>query len=388
MKKIFSVLIAIFFAMVNISCDGDNSGNDSNSSENNSNTTLIIKNETFSEISNVIWQGVSFAGIKSGNSIEISETATKLVQSGSGYIYFSRNQNPVDARTFDLVILEKGDTKEFTFTNQMLIVENDNPSNTATFISLQATDKTIYTISFDSNGGIGTQQSIQVSAINPNFTFPVVSNLYRSGYAFNGWSINMSGSGTRYNAGSTYTVTSNITFYAMWIYDGSLNTGDIGPGGGKIFYSTETGFSMSDNGERCCYLEAIEIGRYAWASSGYANTDISGTSTIVGSGRKNTAIILATDSNAPAAKACRDYPGGGKNDWFLPSRNEFDLLLDSEVFREVIYIYDGNSDFWSSSQATNTKAYLWDFQLLPYWTLQYYGSDKVTVNKVFAVRAF
>ena len=390
MKKIMLglVIISMIFAWVNISCD-NNSGNNSNGNENNTNTTLIIKNETFSEISNVIWQGVSFVGIKSGNSIAVSETVTKPVQSGSGYIYFSRTQNPIDARTYDIVVIEKGDTKEFTFTNQMLIVESDNPGNTATFISLQATDKSIYTINFDSNGGIGTQPSAQVSAINPNFTFPVVSNLYRSGYAFNGWSINISGSGTRYNAGSSYTVTSNITFYATWIYDGSLNIGDIGLGGGKIFYSTETGFSMSDNGERCYYLEAIQLGRYAWASSGYVNIDIPGTSTTIGSGRKNTALILAADTNAPAAKACREFAGGGKNDWFLPSQNEFNQLIDSDALYSEIYSYWGNNgNFWSSSQASSTRAYAWILQVTPPWTLSDWNSGKVNNNIVYAVRAF
>jgi len=44
------------------------------------------------------------------------------------------------------------------------------------------------------------------------------------------------------------------------------------------------------------------------------NTNIDGTSTAIGTGRKNTAIILAKDATAPAAKACKDYISGGKTD--------------------------------------------------------------------------
>ncbi|MDR2716465.1 MAG: hypothetical protein LBB89_00155 [Treponema sp.] len=125
----------------------------------------------------------------------------------------------------------------------------------------------------------------------------------------------------------------------------TYNLDDTGPGGGKIFYRLEAGFTMTDTNEVCHYLEAAPADmstELAWASSGYTTTDISGTGSKVGTGRKNTALILATDANAPAAKACKDYSNGGKTDWFLPSNDELYEL----------YIIDASlGNYWSSSQS-------------------------------------
>ena len=46
----------------------------------------------------------------------------------------------------------------------------------------------------------------------------------------------------------------------------------------------------------------------------------------IGTGKANTAAILAVNVIAPAAKACNDYNGGGKSDWFLPSRDELNEM--------------------------------------------------------------
>ena len=90
----------------------------------------------------------------------------------------------------------------------------------------------------------------------------------------------------------------------------TYSLGDPGPGGGKIFYVSVTGFTMTDNGQMCHYLEAAPVDMSStleWASFDFTSTDITGTETAIGTGRKNTALILATDANAPAAKACNSY---------------------------------------------------------------------------------
>jgi hypothetical protein len=119
----------------------------------------------------------------------------------------------------------------------------------------------------------------------------------------------------------------------------------------------------------------------AWASSGYTYTNISGTSTDIGTGRKNTALILATDANAPAAKACKGYRGGGKTDWFLPSKDELAALY-------VMRVLFGISDewyYWSSSQGNTYDGIAW---------FQYFGDGrqfnffKNLGGHVRAVRAF
>jgi hypothetical protein len=90
--------------------------------------------------------------------------------------------------------------------------------------------------------------------------------------------------------------------------------GSTGPGGGIIFYHDPNGFIMTDTGERAHYLEAAPVNMprtLAWASSGFTSTNISGTGTAIGTGRRNTALILAVDANAPAALACRNYSNNG-----------------------------------------------------------------------------
>ncbi|WP_461255122.1 Lcl C-terminal domain-containing protein [Treponema sp. R80B11-R83G3] len=101
------------------------------------NTTLKIKNESSTDISEVIWQGVSFAENTTENSIRKGTTVTKTVQPGSGYIYFKRSTNPIAARTSILVVIAKDEQKEFTFLDNTSIVDVDNPNNTGTLNDLQ-----------------------------------------------------------------------------------------------------------------------------------------------------------------------------------------------------------------------------------------------------------
>jgi len=97
--------------------------------------------------------------------------------------------------------------------------------------------------------------------------------------------------------------------------------------------------------------------RLVWASSGFTSTNIPGTDTAIGTGRQNTALILSVDANAPAAKACADYRGGGEDDWFLPSKDELDLMyrnLKANNFGGFQGSY-----FWSSSQDNNYNHLAW-----------------------------
>ena len=132
----------------------------------------------------------------------------------------------------------------------------------------------------------------------------------------------------------------------------SYNLGDTGPGGGIIFYVSENGFTMTDNEQLCHYLEAAPAdmtGTFAWASGGYESDDIAGTGTAIGTGRKNTALILAIDANAPAAKACYEYSINGKTDWFLPSKDELNALYDNRTLVDNMS-NSLNVVYWSSLQ--------------------------------------
>jgi hypothetical protein len=135
--------------------------------------------------------------------------------------------------------------------------------------------------------------------------------------------------------------------------DGTLSLGDTGPGGGIIFYFDPAGFTMTDTGLPAHYLEAapVDQGTYLkWASTAYETTLI-GTGTAIGTGRDNTARILAADPTAPAALACDSYNNGGEDDWFLPSKDELDKLYDQRTLFSI-----PPQLFWSSSEFTYDSA--------------------------------
>ena len=73
---------------------------------------------------------------------------------------------------------------------------------------------TRYTVSFDRNGASGTAPSAQTVNAGQSITLPSGSGLSKSGYKFEGWNTNSSGTGTTYAAGASYTVNANTTFYA------------------------------------------------------------------------------------------------------------------------------------------------------------------------------
>jgi uncharacterized repeat protein (TIGR02543 family) len=127
-------------------------------------------------------------------------------------------------------------------------------------------------------------------------------------------------------------LTSDILLYAKW--NSSYNLGDTGAGGGIIFYFDPAGFTMTDTGLIAHYLEATPAGwdgsgsdpKHAWASypsSSY--NDVPGTGTTIGTGRKNTALMLAS-GDVSAADASNSYISNGKADWFLPGIDELQEL--------------------------------------------------------------
>jgi len=100
-------------------------------------TKLIIKNESFTEISDVKWNNITFPTSTTQNSIKSGSSVIKNVEEGSGYIFFKRVTNPINARTRDLIKVEKDESKEFKFSDNLIIVDIDNLNNTGTLQTLQ-----------------------------------------------------------------------------------------------------------------------------------------------------------------------------------------------------------------------------------------------------------
>ena len=141
-------------------------------------------------------------------------------------------------------------------------------------------------------------------------------------------------------------------------------TYEYGPGGGIIFYHSEAGFTMTDDPKVYHYLEAAltDFGALAWATEVFESTGIAGTETGFGTGKKNTALILAVDENAPAAKACDTYSKKGCTDWFLPSKDELNVLYEFYAAHgSGSYANFKRKDYWSSSQKSSDYAWAQDF---------------------------
>jgi hypothetical protein len=120
MKKFFAVLIVCTLAFA--ACD--------NGTGNGNTTTLRIKNESFIEITEVVWNNVAFADNQA--SIKTGTNVTKNVVSGSGYIYFKQKGSPIAVRTNDLIVTEANNENEFVLQNNTLVAEVSNPGNTDT----------------------------------------------------------------------------------------------------------------------------------------------------------------------------------------------------------------------------------------------------------------
>lgn len=208
--------------------------------------------------------------------------------------------------------------------------------------------------------------------------------------------------------------------------------GDVGPGGGIVYYVDNTGFNCgsgftatgSPTGGKCNYLEVAPSGWNsgtdpvkAWAVTANQGADVSGitneigpnnSSSGIGLGYKNSALIVTQNgtydasTNNYAAGAARTYAGNFKSDWYLPTTAELNLLcqwnngltqiVTTRCTGGINTINTGTGagssgfiarDYWSSS--TGNADVVW-YQ--GFGTGFQDASLKDTTNRVRPVRAF
>jgi hypothetical protein len=161
---------------------------------------------------------------------------------------------------------------------------------------------------------------------------------------------------------------------------GACVVGDTGPGGGKIYYAART---------KQAWGRYLEVAPKTWnGSTGDLNlnwcnnvTDsIPGTQgTAIGAGRANTAAML-TVCTSDAAVTATGYHGGGRTDWFLPSRDELRALFLRQKITGGFQLHG----YWSSSESSPSEAWIQDF----YADYTPAPSDKGFANFVRPIRAF
>jgi uncharacterized repeat protein (TIGR02543 family) len=246
-----------------------------------------------------------------------------------------------------------------------------------------------YTVSFDSNGGSAVTQinnvnhGSMISAPTPptkaNALACKFADWYKEPSLTNQWTF------------GSDTVTGDITLYAKW---GEYSVGQGGPGGGYIFSKDASGFTFytSSDGSTSVtryYLEASSsnLGAAAFslpnaaAISSIAPNNVPSTGRYIGDGLKNTKLIVEnfTSSTCPAAHACYDYRGGGKDDWFLPSEFELIRLMNNRNL-------SANTFYWSSTLMTGGYAYCEEFFSVGSHTQGNQGNQQTL--RVHPIRAF
>jgi hypothetical protein len=146
--------------------------------------------------------------------------------------------------------------------------------------------------------------------------------------------------------------------------------------GGIIFYLDGSGGGL---------IAAPSDQTKAW---GCYEQSIGGTSSALGTGAANTtAIVSGCSETAIAAKFCEDYTDGTYSDWFLPSKDELNLMYENIGQGNALGLGNvGNfaSDYyWSSTETDIYFAWIQNFT-----TGNQYANGKLYPNDVRAVRAF
>jgi hypothetical protein len=131
--------------------------------------------------------------------------------------------------------------------------------------------------------------------------------------------------------------------------------GDTGPAGGLIFYD------KGSYSEGWRYLEAMPFDQGAnviWSTvdSPYTTYVDVATGIGIGDGKNNTALIVAElnarGQSGRAAQVCDDLTYGDEGDWFVPSMEELQLMLQN-LQKAGLGDFTYGEYYWSSSQATS-----------------------------------
>ena len=121
-----------------------------------------------------------------------------------------------------------------------------------------------------------------------------------------------------------------------------------------------------------------DIGTAQWYSG---QVSLVTTGAEIGAGKSNTTrIVQLQDSSSYAARLCDDLVLNGYDDWFLPSKDELNLLYQHRL---EIGGFDYTGIYWSSTEESyNTVWYQYFGNGYQYYYYKYYAC------KVRAVRAF
>ena len=150
----------------------------------------------------------------------------------------------------------------------------------------------------------------------------------------------------------TYRIYAYLNAYESGKTEMTINKIEVGSiiFGGIVFY-------LDGNGGGLVCTESDQSTNAEWGCYG---TTIGGTSTDIGTGAANTAAIVAGCSETGiAARICDELVLNGYSDWFLPSKDELDLMYENLKLNGIGGFADGN--YWSSSESSFGTAWIQNF---------------------------
>lgn len=228
-----------------------------------------------------------------------------------------------------------------------------------------------------------TQVTVTLAGNNPTIGTGVWSIESGSGGSFsnpNNYNSNFTGNdNTTYVLRWTTNTACNISYDELKVYIGNV----VGQykNGGVIFYVDGTGL----HGLVCAVSD--QSTNAEWGCYGTVITGADGTA--IGTGSQNTTDIEAGCTTAgTAADICANLTLNSHSDWFLPSKDELNLMHQNRAEINTSATNNGGSNFaltyyWSSTEYNGDSAWLQSFS---------YGGQNASIkgngHQVRAVRAF
>ena len=195
---------------------------------------------------------------------------------------------------------------------------------------------------------------------------------------------------------------------------GVCSLGEIGPGGGMVFYVSASGFTCGLNNDQTCnYLEVAPRDWYLttcgapdmdcksqWQTSG--STSLIGTATTFGRSLFNAGLIetaLGTCSSpvssCNASGKARQYRGGSKSDWTLPTSGDLDKII-AVYSSHVANCVTNNSSCYSferdvyltSSESSATAVYSVQLTKSGWAYNSGFSKTNIAMGRVRPVRSF
>ena len=191
------------------------------------------------------------------------------------------------------------------------------------------------------------------------------------------------GQGGVTTAGTNVTITGTGTVGDPYVVNAASGTCGLSIGdtyaGGIIFFL---------DGSGCHGLVAKatdEPGTYQWSST-YFNTWAFASGIYGGAQntKKSIARAVASASTCPAASVCDNLTSGGYTDWYLPSKDELDMMYVN-LHMQGLGGFAINRYYWSSTEHDSGFAWLQDFLTGTQLKILY---PKNSTEYVRAVRAF